>query len=63
MTLVRWGCHFSCCDYATRPPPAVMGSLVRSGYFLGFYFWIDAIATSSLLFEVPSVRASILGIG
>ena len=48
------------------PPPLssivpVMGSLVRPGYFLGFYFWLDAIATSSLLFEVPSVKASILG--
>ena len=29
---------------------------MRPGYFLGFYFWLDAIATSSLVFEVPSVR-------
>jgi hypothetical protein len=38
----------------------VIASLVRPGYFLGFYFWVDAIATASLFFEVPSVKNSIL---
>ncbi len=29
-----------------RPPIlAVLSSLVRPGYFLGFYFWLDAVAT------------------
>ncbi len=36
---------------------------MKPGYFLGFYFWIDAIATSSLFFEVPAVRGIVLGIG
>lgn len=28
---------------------------MRPSYFMGFYFWLDAIATASLVFEVPSV--------
>ncbi|KXZ49182.1 hypothetical protein GPECTOR_22g772 [Gonium pectorale] len=31
------------------------------GYFLGFYFWLDAVATSSLVFEVPTVRYRFFG--
>ncbi|MEW5318157.1 MAG: hypothetical protein WDW38_009402 [Sanguina aurantia] len=32
-----------------------VSSAVRPSYFMGFYFWLDAIATASLVFEVPSV--------
>jgi hypothetical protein len=28
-------------------------SLAKKAYFLGFYFWLDVIATLSLLFEIP----------
>ncbi|KAG2495222.1 hypothetical protein HYH03_006828 [Edaphochlamys debaryana] len=38
-----------------------LSSLLRPGYFLGFYFWLDAIATSSLVFEVPTVRIKFFG--
>jgi hypothetical protein len=31
---------------------AVLSSIVKPGYFFGFYFWLDAIATASLFFEV-----------
>lgn len=34
---------------------------MRPGYFLGFYFWLDAIATCSLVFEVPTVRIRFFG--
>ncbi|GIL51039.1 hypothetical protein Vafri_7149 [Volvox africanus] len=36
-------------------------SLLRPGYFLGFYFWLDAIGTCSLVFEVPTVRIKFFG--
>lgn len=38
-----------------------LSSLLRPGYFLGFYFWLDAIATCSLAFEVPTVRLKFFG--
>ncbi|EFJ49622.1 hypothetical protein VOLCADRAFT_89530 [Volvox carteri f. nagariensis] len=38
-----------------------LSSLLRPGYFLGFYFWLDAIGTSSLVFEVPTVRIKFFG--
>ncbi|KAG2449913.1 hypothetical protein HYH02_000019 [Chlamydomonas schloesseri] len=38
-----------------------LSSLLRPGYFLGFYFWLDAIATCSLTFEVPTVRLKFFG--
>ncbi len=40
---------------------AAASSLAKPGYFLGFYFWLDAIATASLFFEVPSVKVSFAG--
>lgn len=30
---------------------------------MGFFFWVDAIATASLMFEVPAVKTIILRIG
>ena len=29
----------------------------HAGYFLSFYFWLDAVATASLLFDIPAVYA------
>lgn len=34
---------------------------MKPGFFLGFYFWLDAIVMASLFFEVPSVKEDILG--
>ena len=48
---------------ALQPTPrAAVSCIVRPGYFLGFYFWLDAIATVSLVFEVPSVKSTIMGV-
>lgn len=44
------------CRCCTARCTAALSSLVRPYYFLGFYFWLDAIGTSSLIFEVPTVR-------
>lgn len=30
----------------------VLCSIAREGYFLGFYFWLDTIATVSLLLDI-----------
>ena len=32
----------------------MLTSLAKKGYFLGFYFWLDAIATLSLIFDIPA---------
>ena len=31
------------------------GSIAISGYFLGFFFWMDMLATVSLIFDIPAV--------
>jgi hypothetical protein len=41
----------------------VLTSLAKRGYFLGFYFWLDAIATLSLLFDIPAVMALLTPVG
>eukprot|EP00798_Chlamydomonas_sp_ICE-L_P018652 gene18652-25168_t len=38
-----------------------LSSLVKPGYFLGFYFWMDVIVCTSLFFEIPTIRASVMG--
>eukprot|EP00951_Prasinocladus_malaysianus_P046538 scaffold646169_cov48-Prasinocladus_malaysianus.AAC.1 len=35
-------------------------SLVKRGYMFSFYFWLDFIATASLLFDIPAVNEAIL---
>ncbi len=45
------------------PSPAVLTSLCKRGYFLGFYFWLDAIATLSLLFDIPAFVALFTSLG
>ena len=32
-------------------------SIVKRGYFCGFYFWLDVIATLSLFFDIPAFVA------
>lgn len=34
--------------------------LVRPGFFLSFYFWLDTVAVLSLAFELPALRAVLL---
>lgn len=51
----------SLCNAAFWSSFAALSSLFRPGYFLGFYFWLDAIGTSSLVFEVPTVRIKFFG--
>ena len=33
----------------------VLASVARPDYFLRFYFWIDLVATISMLFDVPAI--------
>lgn len=37
-------------------------SVVRAGYFLSFFFWMDALSTFSTVMEVPMVMNDLLGI-
>ena len=43
--------HACCCARA------VLFSIVKRGYFCGFYFWLDVIATLSLFFDIPAFVA------
>ena len=37
------------------------GCLLRKGYFLGMYFWIDFIATFSMFFDIPLILGATHG--
>ena len=37
----------------------LLQSLSKDGYFLGFYFYLDVIATVSMLFDIPAVMDSV----
>lgn len=39
---------------------AGLSCLVRPGFFLSFYFWLDTVAVLSLAFELPALRAALL---
>lgn len=39
----------------------VFGSFTRDGYFLRTYFWIDVVATFSMLLDMPHFVASVTG--
>lgn len=39
---------------------AGLSCLVRPHFFLSFYFWLDTVATLSLAFELPALRAALL---
>eukprot|EP00884_Botryococcus_braunii_P012863 jgi/Botrbrau1/21578/Bobra.174_2s0073.1 len=39
----------------------VFGSFTRDGYFLRTYFWIDMVATFSMLLDMPHFVASVTG--
>jgi hypothetical protein len=41
----------------------VLTSLAKKGYFGGFYFWLDFIATVSLLFDIPAVMTLLTPVG
>jgi hypothetical protein len=41
----------------------VLSSLVKENYFLGFYFWLDIIATASLIFDLGWIQNLISGYG
>lgn len=41
----------------------VLASFAKEGYFLSFYFWLDLIATLSLVFDIDWFWAAILGTG
>jgi hypothetical protein len=49
----------------TRNQPhrrTALSSLARPGFFLSFYFWLDAAAVLSLGFELPALRQR-MGLG
>jgi hypothetical protein len=37
-----------------------ISSVVRPGFLLSFYWWLDVVATISLGFELPALRATLL---
>ena len=37
-------------------------SLVKEGYFLNFFFWMDLLSTISTVMEVPLVMNDLFGI-
>lgn len=39
----------------------LLASIVKEDYFLGFYFWLDLIATVSLIFDIGWFWDAILG--
>lgn len=39
-----------------------IASVAKRDFFLGFYFWLDLIATSSLLLDIPSVVETLTGV-
>lgn len=41
----------------------ILASIAKEGYFLGFYFWLDLIATLSLIFDIGWFWDAILGTG
>jgi hypothetical protein len=41
----------------------VISSIVIEGYWLGFFFWLDVIATVSLIFDIGWIMDLILGVG
>lgn len=41
----------------------VLSSMAKEDYFLGFYFWLDLIATASLLFDVIWLVQAVFGSG
>jgi hypothetical protein len=45
---------------AAAVPLSGLSCLVRPGFFLSFYFWLDTVAVLSLAFELPALRAVLL---
>ena len=41
----------------------ILSSIAKEGYFLGFYFWLDLIATLSLILDIGWFMDAILGTG
>ena len=39
----------------------LISSIAKEGYFLGFYFWLDFIATVSLIFDIGWLWDVMLG--
>ena len=40
-----------------------LASIAKEGYFLGFYFWLDFVATVSLLTDIGWIWNEIIGTG
>ena len=40
----------------------IFSSLVKKEYFLGFYFWLDVVATVSLIFDIGWIWDTIIGV-
>ena len=43
------------CMLYVSPGRAVLACILQPGYLGGFYFYLDAIATFSLLFDIPAI--------
>jgi hypothetical protein len=53
---------FNCIALALFLIDLVMSSIVFKGYFFGFYFWLDIIATVSLLTDITWIWYEIVGL-
>src|SRR5271168_4001670 len=41
----------------------IIASIVKEDYFLGFYFWLDLVATLSLILDITWFWTAVLGTG
>lgn len=52
----------TCISFAIFLLEIILSSIAIKGYFLGFYFWLDAIATLSLISDITWIWYPIVGI-
>ena len=39
----------------------IIACLVKPGYFLSFFFWLDVISTASMIFDIGWINDAIFG--
>lgn len=53
---------FNCIALGLFTIDLIFSSVAIKGYFLGFYFWLDLVATVSLLTDITWIWYQIIGI-
>ena len=54
---------FTCASFGIFTIEIIFGSICREEYFLTFFFWLDIIATASMITDVGWVWEVVLGVG